>query len=183
MGKLILGMNVSLDGYVDGIEGKLDMPPPSPEVFRYWIDTVRGHAATIYGRRMYETMRYWDDDHPEWDEPRREFAEAWRKLPKWVVSRTLSAVGPNATLVHGDSDIAVRVREIKARFDGTISVSGPELAGLVTRLGLIDEYHLHLRPFVLGQGKPFFHEARPPLRLVSNERIDDDVVRLVYVPG
>jgi len=182
MGKLILAMNLSLDGYVDGIEGNLDMPPPSPKLFRYWIETVRGHAATIYGRRMYETMRYWDGDHPEWDDARREFADAWRRLPKWVVSRTLTTVGPNATLIPGDSDIAARVREINARIDGTITVSGPELAGLMSKLGLVDAYHLHIRPFVLGQGKPFFHEARPPPRLVSSERIDEDVVRLVYEP-
>jgi dihydrofolate reductase len=183
MGKLILAMNVSLDGYVDGVEGKLDMPPPSATVFRYWIDTVRGHAGAIYGRRMYETMRYWDDDHPEWDGPRREFAEAWRTLPKWVVSRTLKTVGPNATLIPGDGDIEAQVRDLKARIDGVIGVSGPELAGLMTRLGLIDEYQLHLRPFVLGRGKPFFHDARPPLRLVSGDRIDDDVVRLTYAPA
>lgn len=183
MGKLILAMNVSLDGYVDGVEGKLDMPPPSATVFRYWIDTVRGHAGAIYGRRMYETMRYWDDDHPEWDGPRREFAEAWRTLPKWVVSRTLKTVGPNATLIPGDGDIEAQVRDLKVRIDGVIGVSGPELAGLMTRLGLIDEYQLHLRPFVLGRGKPFFHDARPPLCLVSGDRIDDDVVRLTYAPA
>lgn len=183
MGRLILSMNLSLDGYVDGIEGKLDMPPGSPEFFRYWIETVRGHAGSIYGRRMYETMRYWDDDHADWDAPRREFAEAWRRLPKWIVSRTLKTVGPNATLIPGDGDIEARVRDIKARIGGTISVSGPQLAGLVTELGLMDEYHLHLRPYVLGRGKPFFHDARPPLRLVSSDRIDDEVVRLVYVPA
>ena len=183
MGKLILSMNLSLDGYVDGVEGRLDMPPGSPELFRYWIETVRGHAGSIYGRRMYETMRYWDGEHPEWDEDRRAFAEAWRKLPKWVVSRTLGTVGPNATLIPGDSDIEARVRDIKARTDGTISVSGPQLAGLITDLGLMDEYQLHLRPYVLGRGKPFFHGARPPLRLVSSERIDAEVVRLVYVPA
>ena len=183
MGKLILSMNVSLDGYVDGIEGKLDMPPGSAELFRYWIATVGSHAGSIYGRRMYETMRYWDGEHPEWDEDRRAFAVAWRKLPKWVVSRTLREVGPNATLIPGDGDIEAWVRDVKARTDGTISVSGPQLAGLITRLGLMDEYHLHLRPYVLGRGKPFFNEARPPLRLVSSDRIDDEVMRLVYVPA
>src|SRR5262245_36053801 len=148
MGKLIFSMNISLDGYVDGLSGNLDMPPPSPKLFSYWIETVRGHAGAVYGRRMYEVMRYWDDDHPEWTEPRREFALVWRKLPKWVVSSTLQDVGPNATLIAGD--IEAQVRAFKARTEGTISVSGPQLAGLMTKLGLIDEYHLHLRPFVLG---------------------------------
>lgn len=181
MGKLIFEMNVSLDGYVDGLSGNLDMPPPSPKLFRYWIEAVRGHAGTVYGRRMYELMRYWDDDHPEWTEPRREFATVWRKLPKWVVSSTLQDVGPNATLIAGD--IEAQVREIKARTEGTISVSGPQLAGLMTKLGLIDEYHLLLRPFVLGRGKPFFHEARPPLRLISSELADDVTAHLAYEPA
>jgi dihydrofolate reductase len=181
MGKLFFGMNLSLDGYVDGLSGNLEMPPPSPKLFSYWIETVRGHAGTVYGRRMYEVMRYWDDDHPEWTESFREFAIAWRELPKWVVSRTLQAVGPNATLIS--DGIETQVRELKARAEGTISVAGPQLAGLMTKLGLIDEYHLYLRPFVLGQGKPFFHEARPPLRLLSSELVDDVTVHLAYEPA
>ena len=181
MGKLILAMNLSLDGYVDGIDGKLDMPPGSPELFDYWIEHVRGVSGSIYGRRMYEVMRYWDTEDPDWDAPRRAFGEAWRKLPKWVVSRTLQAVGPNATLI-GD-DIEAQVRAIKARTDGTVTVAGPQLAGLMTRWGLVDEYHMYLRPFVLGRGKAFFSDARPPLRLVSSERIDDDTVHLAYVPA
>jgi dihydrofolate reductase len=181
MGKLILEMNVSLDGYVDDLAGGLVMAPPGPQLFRYWIETVRDQAAAIYGRRMYEVMRYWDEDHPEWDAPLREFATVWRKTPKWVVSRTLPEVGPNATLISGD--IEAQVRELKTRTEGTISVSGPEIAGLMTRLGLIDEYHLIMRPFVLGNGKPFFHEARPPLRLISSARIDDETAHLVYAPA
>ena len=180
MGQLILQMNVSLDGYVDGIDGKLDMPPPSETVFRFWIDTIRGHAGSIYGRRMYEIMRYWDEDQADWDDARRAFAEAWRKLPKWVVSRTLESVGPNATLITGD--IETQVRDIKARTDGTITVSGPEIAGLMTDLGLVDRYELVLAPYVLGRGKPFFHAARPPLRLLSSARLDDQTLHLVYAP-
>jgi len=182
MGEMVLSMNVSLDGYVDGVEGQIALPRPSPEVFRFWIDTVRGHAATIYGRRMYEVMRYWDDDHPDWDADTREFAEVWRRLPKWVVSRTLTSVGPNATLIRGDGDVEAAVRDLKARTDGVISVSGPDIAGLMTRLGLIDRYHMVLCPCVLGRGKPFFAGARPPLRLVSCERLDDDTLHLVYEP-
>lgn len=92
----------------------------------------------------------------------------------------LTKVGPNATLLS--SEIEARVRAIKAETAGIVSVSGPELAGLLTSLDLIDEYHLHVRPFVLGSGKPFFHAARPPLRLVSSTLIDDDTVHLVYTP-
>ena len=180
MGKLILGMNVSLDGYVDDAGGNLVMGAPSQKHFRYWIDTLRGHAGAIYGRRMYDLMRYWDDERPEWDAPQAEFAALWRGLPKWVVSSTSSDLGPNATLFTGD--IETQVRDLKARTGGILSVSGPQLAGLMTRLGLIDEYHLHLRPVVLGEGKPFFHDTRPPLRLKSSTPIDDNALHLVYVP-
>lgn len=181
MARLIFGMNVSLDGYVDDAGGNLVMPPPSPEVFAYWIEAVRRLDASIYGRRMYETMRYWDEDHDEWTEPLRDFAAAWRRMPKWVVSGTLREVGPNATLITGD--IEAQVRDLKGRMAGTISVSGPEIAGLMTGFGLVDEYQLILRPFVLGAGKPFFHAACPPLRLLSSDRLDDETMRLVYVPA
>lgn len=180
MGKLILRMNVSIDGYVADPAGNLVMGAPSRKHHDYWTEAIRDHAGALYGRRMYEVMRYWDDDHEEWDASLREFAAVWRALPKWVVSSTLSDLGPNATLVSGD--IETQIRALIARTDGTISVSGPELAGFMTRLGLIEEYHLHLWPFVLGTGKPFFHGARPPLRLVSSALIDDDIVHLVYVP-
>lgn len=181
MGKVVLGMNVSLDGYVDDVGGNFVMGMPSPELFRYWIEAVRGDAATVYGRRMYEVMRYWDEDRPEWGEPEREFASVWRAVPKWVVSSTLQEVGPNATLISGDIEGAVR--DLKARIDGTISVSGPKLAGLITEFGLIDEYQLVVRPYVLGDGKPFFDGGRPPLRLISHEKVDDETVRLVYQPA
>jgi dihydrofolate reductase len=180
MAKLILAMNVSIDGYVDDFGGNLVMDAPSRKHFDYWTETIRSHAGAIYGRRMYEVMRYWDDDHIEWDDQLRTFALLWRRMPKWVVSRTLSEVGPNATLIS--DAIEAEVRAIKARMEGTISVSGPELADLMTEVGLIDEYHLHLRPFVLGTGKPLFHTIRPPLRLVSNTMIDENTPHLVYVP-
>lgn len=181
MAKLVFGMNVSLDGYVDDVAGTLVMPPPSPEVFSYWTRAVGDSAGAIYGRRMYETMRYWDEEHPEWTEPLHVFADVWRRLPKWVVSTTLTEVGPNATLITGD--IGAQVRGLKDRIDGKLSVSGPQIAGLMTELGLIDEYYLHLRPYVLGAGKPFFHGARPPLRLISSEQLDDVAMKLGYVPA
>ncbi|MDP3658506.1 dihydrofolate reductase family protein [Phenylobacterium sp.] len=175
MAKLVFGMNQSLDGYVDHTAFA-----PDAAVFRHWIEQVRDLAGSIYGRRMYEIMRYWDEDDPAWDPERREFATAWRKQPKWVVSRTLKSVGPNATLVDGDLEAAVR--GLKARLDGEIAVSGPDLARTMTDLGLIDEYRLYMHPVVLGGGAPFFAGARPPLRLAANEVIGDDVIRLTYVP-
>jgi len=130
---------------------------------------------------MYEIMRYWDDDHPEWNAPEHTFAAAWRKQPKWVVSRTLKSVGPNATLV--DDDLEGAIREVKATRDGEIEVAGPNLAHSLTERGLIDEYRIYLHPVVLGHGKPYFAGARPPLRLVANDRMAEDVIRLVYVPA
>ena len=149
MAKLVFGLNQSLDGYVDH-----KVMPPEPGLFRHFIEQVRGLTGMVYGRRMYEVMRYWDEDRPDWDAEERNYAAAWRSRPKWVVSRSLKSVGPNATLVEGDLEAAVR--GLKARFDGEIEVAGPELAGSLTELGLIDEYQLYLRPIVLGRGKPFF---------------------------
>lgn len=171
MAKLVFGMNLSLDGYVDH-----DAMPTGPALFRHWIEHVAGLSGSVYGRRMYETMRYWDEDRPEWSAAHREFAAAWRRLPKWVVSRSLTSVGPNATLVA--DDVEVMVRDLKARLVGEITVSGPELARSVT--GLIDEYRLYFRPFVLGRGKPFFAGPRPPLRLVATDLIGEDTVRVTY---
>jgi len=174
--KLVFGMNQSLDGYVDHQEMQT-----GPALFRHWIEHVRGLAGSVYGRRMYEVMRYWDDDDSTWSAERREFATAWRRLPKWVVSRSLKSVGPNATPVQGD--IGIAIRGLKARLDGEMTVSGPELAQSLTDLGLIDEYRLYLHPVVLGRGKPFFAGPRPPLRLVASDRVGEDVIRLTYVPA
>ena len=177
MAKLVFGMNQSLDGYVDHQK----LGPPAPELFRHFIEQVRGLAGMLYGRRIYEIMRYWDDDLPDWDAEDREFAAVWRSQPKWVVSRSLTSVGPNATLVEGDIEAAVR--RLKAGQAGEIDVAGPNLAGSLTSLGLIDEYRLYLHPVVLGSGTPFFAGPRPPLRLVASDRIGEDVVRLTYVPA
>jgi dihydrofolate reductase len=176
MAKLVFGMNQSLDGYVD----HMALPPPGPALFRHYIDQAREQVGSIYGRGLYELMRYWDEDHPEWDPERRDFAEAWRRQPKWVVSRSLKSVGPNATLVGDDFEAVIR--EIKAQLSGEIQVGGPVLARSLTDLGLIDAYRLYIHPVVLGRGKPFFTGARPPLRLVAGDRMGEDVIRLTYVP-
>jgi dihydrofolate reductase len=178
MGELIFAMNLSLDGYVAGEEGGLEsFPPPSAELFRHFTNLERELAGSLYGRRMYEVMRYWDEDRPEWDALQHDFAAVWRAHQKWVVSSTLKSVGANATLVSGD--IEAFVRSLKEKVDGQIAVAGPELAGSLTDHGLIDEYHLYFRPFVLGRGKPYFAAARPPLRLVSTDRISEDAARLI----
>ena len=176
MAKLVFQMSQSLDGYVDHLEMR-----PGPALFRHWIEHARNLTGSVYGRRMYEIMRYWDDDHPEWSTDFRDFALAWRRQPKWVVSRTLKSVGPNATLVEGDLEAAIRA--LKAEHSGEIEVAGPDLARSLSGLGLIDEYRLYFRPFVLGHGTPFFAGPRPPLRLVASDRIGEDTVRLTYVPA
>ena len=176
MAKLFFGMNQCLDGYVDHLEMRT-----GPALFRHWIEQVRDLTGSVYGRRMYEVMRYWDEDRPEWGAEERDFAAAWRRQPKWVVSRSLKSVGRNATLV--DNDMEAAIRGLKAQLVGEIQVGGPDLARSLTDLGLIDEYRLYLHPVVLGRGKPFFSGPRPPLRLVASDRIGDDVIRLTYVPA
>lgn len=176
MAKLVYGLNMSLDGYVDH-----EAFGPDPILFRHFIDRVRDTTGSLYGRRMYEVMRYWDEDHPEWDAAERDYAEAWRSQPKWVVSRTLETVGPNATLIA--DDVGPAIRALKAQHDGEIEVAGTALARSLTDLNLIDTYQLYLHPVVLGSGKPFFAASRPPLRLVGSDRIGGDVIRLTYVPA
>lgn len=176
MARLIFGMNQSLDGYVDH-----DAFGPDAVLFRHFIDQVRGQAGSLYGRRLYEVMRYWDEDQPGWSADERAFAEAWRGHRKWVVSRTLKSVGPNAVLISDDVEGAVR--KIKAEVEGEIEVGGPELAKSLGDLGLIDAYRIYLHPAVTGGGKPYFAGPRPPLRLVDSERIGGEAILLTYAPA
>jgi dihydrofolate reductase len=176
MAKFVFGMNLSLDGYVDHLEMST-----GPALFRHWTEHVRDLTGSVYGRRMYEIMRYWDEDRPEWSADQRAFAAAWRRQPKWVVSRSMESVGPNATLV--DHDVEAVIRELRTWLPGEIAVSGPDLARSLGDLGLVDEYRLYFHPVVLGRGKPFFAGPRPPLRLVSTDRVGEDVIRLTYVPA
>jgi dihydrofolate reductase len=175
--KLVYGLNQSLDGYVDHMK----LGPPVPAAFHHFIELVRGLTGFIYGGRMYEIMRYWDEDLPDWDEGDRDFAAAWQSQPKWVVSRSLKSVGPNATLVADDFEKVIR--GLKADLAGEIYVGGPMLAQSLTEAGLIDEYRLYLRPVVLGGGTPFFAGPRPPLHLAASDLIADDFIRLTYVPA
>ncbi len=178
MAKLVYGLNLSLDGYVDHDHEAF---APDPVLFRHFIEQVRGLSGSVYGRRMYEIMRYWDEDQPEWTPEEHDFAAVWRNQPKWVVSRSLKSVGPNATLVQ--DDIEAVIRWLKDDLAGEIDVGGPDLAQSLTELGLIDEYRLYFCPVVLGHGKPFFAGPRPPLRLVANDLIGEDTIRLTYVPA
>lgn len=133
---------------------------PSPALSGHFIEHLRRLTGMVYGRGMYEVMRYWDEDRPDDDAEEREYAAVWRSKPKWVVSRTLKSVGPNATPV--EADIEAMIRGLKAQQDGEIEVAGPDLAGSLSNLGLIDEYQLYLHPILVGRGKPFFSGPRPP---------------------
>lgn len=174
MANLVYALNMSLDGYVDH-----DAFDPDPVLFRHFIDDVAGLAGSLYGRRMYEVMRYWDDEQDDWDDDQRAYAAAWRAMPKYVVSRTLDTVGPNATLVR---DPVAEARRLKAAGDGVFEVAGPELAGSLIEAGLVDEVHLYVHPYVVGSGKRFFAVRPPRLTLQSHERIGS-AVRLAYAVG
>jgi dihydrofolate reductase len=177
MAKLVYGLSQSLDGYVDHMK----LGPPAPAASRHFLELVRGATGLIYGRRTYEIMGYWEEDLPDWDAEDHEFATVYRSRPKWVVSRSLKSVGPNATLVADDFEKVIR--RLKAELAGEIQVGGPVLAQSLTDAGLIDEYRLYLRPVVLGGGQPFFAGPRPPLHLVGSDLIADDLIRLTYVPA
>lgn len=178
MARLVYGLMQSLDGYVDDAEGSLVLPGPDEELFHHFTEQVRGVAGCLYGRRIYELMRYWDDERRKDTEAEREYGRVWRAQPKWVVSRGNPSLGPNAVLV--DRDLEAFVRRLVVDVDGDIDVAGPTLAASLTEMGLIDEYRLYLRPCVLGGGKPFFARARPALRSSGVDRIGSDTIRLVY---
>ena len=175
MGRLIFGMMQSLDGYLEHVQ----LGPPGPILARHLNNLFRGSEGLLYGRRLYEVMRYWDEDRPDWDDIDHDFAQVWRSKPKWVASRSLTSVGPNATRVHGDwIDFAA---SLKSERDG--DVAGAELANVLSAAGLVDEYRLYFRPYVLGAGKPYFAGSLPPLRLMKLDAIGEDAVRLTYVPA
>src|ERR1700761_7805116 len=168
MAKLVYALSQSLDGYVDHMK----IGPPDSVLSHHFIEQARASTGTVYGRRMYEIMRYWDDDLPDWDAQDHDFAALWRSQRKWVVSRSLKSVGSNATLV--ENDLEAVIRGLKAQLDGEVDVAGTEIAGSLAGFGLIDEYRLYLHPVVLGCGTAFFAGPRPRLRLVASDRIGED---------
>jgi hypothetical protein len=125
MAKIVFGMNLSLDGYVDH-----EAFAPDPVLFRHFIEQMRGLTGSLYGRRMYEVMRYWDEDFPEWDAEERDFAAAWRSQPKWVVSRSLKSSAPTPPLSR--MTIEAVIRGLKDELAGEIEVGGPGLARSLT---------------------------------------------------
>lgn len=176
MARFTLSMNLSLDGYVDH-----DRFAPDPVLFQHWIDAVDATPVSIYGRKIYELMRYWEVDQPGWGPGEFAFATAWRAQEKHVVSQTLTEVGPNARLIA--TDIEANLHRLKADLPGEVEVSGTQLVRSMGQMGLIDEYRLYYHPVVLGQGRPLFPGPLPRLRLTDCLRIGTEVMRLTYVPA
>jgi dihydrofolate reductase len=184
MAKLIYGMMMSLDGYIAGPQEGRGLLVPNDELHRHFNEWMKQMSVALYGRRMYEIMRYWEtgDDRPGATKVHADFARAWRATPKVVVSTTLREVGPNATLIR--SDVETAVRALKAETDGEISVSGAGIAASLSRLRLIDEYRLYFHPVALGGGKPFFEAGLSlTLRPLGAETLPQGVVMLRYAPA
>jgi dihydrofolate reductase len=174
---------VSLDGYIANAEGDIGLPVPEEALHRHFNEQQARSTLSIYGRRMYEMMRYWDDADKNPDAPpvEVEFARAWQKTPKLVVSTTLSSVGPNARLLK--TGVEDEVRRLKAELTGELDVGGASLANTLIRAGLVDEFRLYFMPVVLGGGTPYFAlGAELTLEPLGSESLPQGVTLLRFRP-
>jgi dihydrofolate reductase len=183
MRSVTYSMGMSLDGYVVGPDGSFDWTAPDDELFRSHIDEIRGVGVYLLGRRLYETMLYWEtaDQDPSLDDSRLEWAALWKALPKLVFSTTLSAVEGNARLASGG--LAEEIERLRAEpGEGDIWIGGATLAAEAAASGLIDEYRLRVHPVLVGGGIPFFprREHRVDLELVETRSFSTRVVYLRY---
>lgn len=183
MRSVTCSMNVSLDGYIAAPDGGLDWGAPDDDVFRSHIDELRGVGVYLLGRRLYETMLYWEtaDRDGSLDDAQLEWAELWKALPKVVFSTTLPAVQGNARLASDDlEDEIERLRADPGR--GNVAVGGATLAAEAAELGLIDEYRVRVHPVLLGGGTPLFgrRERQVDLELVETRTFRSKVVLLRY---
>lgn len=183
MRSVIYSMGVSLDGYIVGPDGGFDWTKPDEEVFRFHIEQTRGLAAEVMGRRLYETMLYWEtvDDNPDLDFDTREWVSVWRPLPKVVFSTTLIEVQGNARLATGT--LTEEIERLRAApGEGDIAIGGATLADAAAELGLIDEIRTFVHPVLVGGGTPFHpqHERRVDLELVESRTFASQVVYLRY---
>ena len=184
MARIIYSMLTSLDGYIARSDEDIALPVPETELHQHFNDMMRQASAVLAGRRMYETMRFWDSPdrelgatEVEWD-----FARAWRETPKIVFSTTLRQVGPNARLVNGDA--LSTVRSVKKETDGLVILGGADLAACLARAGLIDEYRLYMHPVVLGGGKPYFQSGLSlSLKPLGTESLTQGVTLLRHAPA
>jgi dihydrofolate reductase len=176
-------MNASLDGYIVGPDGRFDWSAPDKDVFRFWIDEIREVGVHLMGRRLYETMLYWETAEQEasLDEAELEWAALWNPLPKVVFSRTLSAVQGNARLVSGG--LAEEIERLRAEpGEGEIAIGGATLAAEAAALDLIDEYRVMVYPVMVGGGISYFPqgERRVDLHLVETRTFSSRFVYLRY---
>ena len=183
MRSVTYSMGVSLDGYIVGPDGRFDWTAPDPDVFRFWIDDIRAVGVHVLGRRLYETMLYWEtaDQDPALGDPEREWAALWNPLPKVVFSTTLSEVQGNARLVSGG--LAEEIERLRAEpGDGEIAIGGATLAAEAAASGLIDEYQVVVHPVLVGGGIPYFpqRERRVDLELIETRTFSSSVVYLRY---
>ena len=183
MRNVTYSMGVSLDGYIVGPDGTFDWAPPDAEVFRFWIDEIRGVGVHLMGRRLYETMLYWEtaDQDPSLGDAERAWAALWKPLPKVVFSTTLSEVRGNARLASGG--LAAEIERLSAEpGEGEIAIGGATLAAQAAALDLIDEYRPMVYPVLVGGGIPFFarQEHRVDLELIESRPFSSRVVYLRY---
>ncbi len=181
MARLIYSALTSLDGYVEDADGAFDWAAPDEEVHTFVNDLERGVGTYLYGRRMYDVMRVWQDlGTPDRSDPVRDFAEIWRAADKVVYSRTLSAPSTPRTRLERDFDPAV-VRRLKEAASHDLSIGGARLAGQAIAADLVDECHLFLNPVLVGGGKRALPDGvRARLELVDEHRFDSGVVHLHY---
>jgi dihydrofolate reductase len=182
MRKLIYSMGVSLDGFIAGPDGEIDWSAPDEELHRFHNQQMREIGVQLCGRRLYETMVYWEtaEENPSATDYELEFARIWKELPKIVFSKTLEKVEGNARLV---TDVAAEeVAKLKEQPGKDLAVGGAGLASTFIKLGLIDEYRLFVSPVVLGGGTPYFPalDDRVHLALVETRTFGSRVVYLRY---
>jgi dihydrofolate reductase len=183
MRSVTFSMGASVDGYIVGPDGSFDWGAPDPEQFRAHIDEIRGVDVHLMGRRLYETMLYWEtaEQDQSLDDAELEWTALWKPLPKVVFSTTLSTVEGNARLAS--DGLAEEIDRLQAEpGEGEIAIGGATLAAEAARLGLIDEYRVWIYPVLVGGGIPFFarHEQREDLELVESRTFNSRVVKLRY---
>jgi dihydrofolate reductase len=179
MSKLIYITNTSLDGYIEDETGAFDWGNPD-QIFDVITDLLRPMGTYLYGRRLYETMAYWDAPVEDYPPERREFARVWQKSEKIVYSRTLTGATTRNTRVEWDFDLDA-VRKLKRESEHDITVGGAELAGLALDAGLVDECHLFVHPVIVGGGKPAFRAGlRRNLELLETKRFSTGAIHVHY---
>ncbi|MCB5272931.1 Dihydrofolate reductase [Arthrobacter sp. SO5] len=185
MRKVILMMQVSLDGYIEGPDQDISWHQVDEELHRHFNDELRQMGGFLNGRVTHELMAdFWPtaDADPTSSPTMVEFAGIWRDMPKTVYSRTLGNAGWNTTVVR---DVAVEeVLQLKQQPGGDLSLGGSDLAASFRRLGLIDEFRIYVHPVLIGRGKPLFQEtdATTGLRLLESRTFGNGVVLLRYAP-